>query len=311
MPAIITHHLFGEDIVAELPAGLIDGEEELLAFLLGNQGPDPLYVRFLTLPSRAAAIRQVAAAIQGSRVTRAFLAVRDGVSHLPASDERVGRAFALGLLGHYALDRAAHPFVISQQRAICGLEDSLGRARAEVHAVIESDIDTWILWEKRRATVQERPAVDYLMRTDKIERVGGALFSQVALSVYGMPLSAGEYTACLRDYELLYRLIDPAGSPRTRTVAILERTVRRHSLAEAMAHYVRRSDDCPAANLDCLPWQHPFTGEVRHESFADLFDEARLAYPTLAEAFVRGDERNLRELAATLNYEGRPETDPA
>ena len=45
MPALITHHLFGEDVLPELPAGLVEGEEEVLAFLLGNQGPDPLFAR--------------------------------------------------------------------------------------------------------------------------------------------------------------------------------------------------------------------------------------------------------------------------
>ncbi|WP_417571973.1 hypothetical protein [Paratractidigestivibacter faecalis] len=39
MPAIITHHIFGEDVLRTLPAGMVEGEEEVLAFLLGNQGP--------------------------------------------------------------------------------------------------------------------------------------------------------------------------------------------------------------------------------------------------------------------------------
>ena len=309
MPAIITHHIFGEDIAPSLPAGLLAGEEELLAFLLGNQGPDPLLARFSTLPSRAALCHRLGAQIQGGRVTRALMALRDGVGHLPQTDMRAGRAFALGLLGHYALDRAAHPFVVSQQRAICAADPDLEDAAAEVHAVIESDVDSWILWEKRGATVEERPAAANLMRTERIERVGGALLSQVALAVFGTPVGPREYAACVRDYERLYRLIDPAGSARTRAVGLVERMVYGRSRAEASAHYVRRGNECPAANLDCRPWRDPFDGHVRHESFADLFDEARLAYPALAEAFVRGDEAELRSLVAGRNFAGRPGTD--
>jgi hypothetical protein len=44
---------------------------------------------------------------------------------------------------------------------------------------------------------------------------------------------------------------------------------------------------------------------VRHDSFADLFEEARLAYPALAETLVRGDEGRLRQLVGGLDYEGR------
>lgn len=309
MPALITHHIFGEDLAQGLPAGLLEGEEELLAFLLANQGPDPLFARFSTLPARARACRRLADEVQASRATRAFLALRDGVSHLPSPDERVGRAFALGLLGHYALDRAAHPFVIAQQRALADADESLAPAAREVHALIESDLDTWILWEKRHATVLERPAAANLMRTARIERVGGALFSQMGLSVFGIAVGAGEYGAAVRDYERICRLIDPAGNRRVRALGTVERLARRRSLAEAASHYVRRSDECPAANLERRAWAHPFTGEVRHDSFADLFDEARLAYPVLAEAFVRDRKDELRELVGGLNYEGRPGTD--
>lgn len=80
-------------------------------------------------------------------------------------------------------------------------------------------------------------------------------------------------------------------------------------MARASAHYVRRSDECPAANLTCRAWTNPFTDEVRTASVADLFDEARLAYPALAEAFVRGDEARLRELVGGLDFAGRSGTD--
>lgn len=309
MPALITHHFFGEDILSELPDGLVEGEEELLAFLLGNQGPDPLFARFSTLPSRAVACRRLAHQIQAGNVTRALLALRDGVSRLPRSDERVGRAFALGLLGHYALDRAAHPFIIAQQRALCDVDRSLAGLEREVHAIIESDIDTWILWEKRHATIEERPAATNLMRTERTERVAGALLSQVALAVYGTAIDPREYACAVRDYDLFYRVIEPAGTARARVAGIVERALRGSSLTAASAHLVLRTDECPAANLERHAWAHPFTGEVRTDSFADLFDEARLCYPELAEAFSRGREARLRELVGGLDFAGRPDTD--
>lgn len=309
MPALITHHIFGEDILSELPDGLVEGEEELIAFLLGNQGPDPLAARFSTLPSRAATCRGLGRKIQSGPVARVLFALRDGVGRLPRPDERVGRAFALGIVGHYALDRAAHPFVIAQQRALCDVEPTLAGLEGEVHAVIEGDVDSWILWEKRHATINERPSATNLMRTARTERVAGALLSQVALGVFGVEIDAREYAAAVRDYELVYRLIEPAGTLRARGAAMAERALRGTRLTTACTHYVRRSDECPAANLERRAWAHPFTGEVRTDSFADLFDEARLAYPAIAEAFVRGDEARLRELVGGLDFAGRPGTD--
>lgn len=304
MPAIITHHIFGEDIACVLPAGMVEGEEELLAFLLGNQGPDPLFARFRTAPARAARCRSLAHELHHADATPTLRALRDGVSHLPAPDARVGRAWALGFLGHFALDRTAHPFVIAEQRALCSAGTGLEHAAREVHAVIESDIDTWTLWEKRRATVEESPVADNLMRTARVERVGGALLSQVALATQGTSLGAREYGAAVRDYELICQVIEPAGTRRVRAIGRVERVLRGCSAAEAHAHYARRTDDCPAANLAKHGWRDPFDGVVRTESFADLFDEARLRYPALAEAFARGDEGALAALVDGRNFQG-------
>lgn len=301
MPAIICHHIFGEDAAAMLPEGMIDGEEELLAFLLGNQGPDPLFARLSTLPGAAAADHRLAHQMHDERCGQALMAFRDGVQHLPVADERIGRAFVLGLLAHYRLDSVAHPFVFSQQEALAAASPALAGAQEDLHAVIESDIDSWILWEKRRATVLERPAHMNLMRTERICRVAGALFSQVAFSVYGRTMGAEEYGACVADYELEYRMLDPAGSPTARAAGALERIVKPHSFAQAMAHRVVRSCECAAANLDRRGWSDPTDGCVRHESFADLFEEALAGYPELAEAFVRGN------IEFSLNYNGVPE----
>ena len=71
MPAIICHHIFGEDAAATLPEGMVVGEEELLAFLLGNEGPDPFFVRFSTIPARVAACRHRAHDMHASHVTKA------------------------------------------------------------------------------------------------------------------------------------------------------------------------------------------------------------------------------------------------
>lgn len=309
MPALIAHHIFGEDAFSSLPEGIVSGEEELLAYLLGNQGPDPFFMRFTAGPTANRVCRKLAHDFQSSQATRAFLSVRSSVGRLPEEDKRVGRAFALGLVGHYVLDRTVHPFVYAQQAALIAADPSLADSAREIHAVIESDIDTWTLWEERHSTVVERPTDANLMRTDRIDRVAGALFSQVAFSVYGLNMGAEQYGGAVGDYEFICRLVDPAAAAHSRVAGGLERLVRGRSMAEAMGHYVLRSRECPAANLECHAWESPFTHETSHESFPDLYDRARADYPALAEAVVRGDGARLAELVGGLNYEGRPNSD--
>ena len=84
-----------------------------------------------------------------SRMSRQFSCLRDGVSHLLPRDANLGRAFALGLLSHYVLDRNAHPFVYEQQFGIVESDSELEDSSSQVHAVIESDLDVLMLQLKR------------------------------------------------------------------------------------------------------------------------------------------------------------------
>ena len=56
------------------------------------------------------------------------------------------------------------------------------------------------------------------------------------------------------------------------------------------------------------PWKNPFTGEVRTESFLDLFDEARGKAGALLDAFDAAgfDEAAAHALTGDLDFSGEP-----
>lgn len=305
MPAIITHHLFGEQSATLLPEGMVSSEEELLAFLLGNQGPDPFFFRFFGTPKQIKNSMALAHKMHEQQMYKAFSALRDGVSHLPVRDAEVGRAFALGVLSHYALDRAAHPFIFAQEHAIIGANAELRGSGSEVHAVIESEIDCWMLWQKRHSTVLECPPASELVYTDRILQVAGALMSQVAWSVFGLELTPEAYGSSVKCMEALYKIIEPAGSLRANATGDLERLVRSHSQLQALSHEVTKSETSPAINLEHYDWVSPFTGQHSTESFLDCFDKAAEGWPALALAFTHGGDE-LKSAIAGLNYSGAP-----
>ena len=158
MPALITHHLFGEKCVSELPDSIIEDQEQLLAFLLGNQGPDPFFFRFRGLPQDLSACHELAKRMHCERVALAFNSLRDSVGRLPLPDQKVGRAFALGMLGHYTLDRTTHPFIFAEQIEIIAQSNGeLDGLDSQVHAIIEGRLDSWLLWRERHSTVLDCP----------------------------------------------------------------------------------------------------------------------------------------------------------
>ncbi len=305
MPAVITHHIFGEDAAALLPAGILEGQEDLLAFLLGNQGTDPFWARTLATPRNARSCHQFATMLHSKHMTKVFSALHKTVSHLREQDMSVGRAFALGMGAHYVLDSIAHPLIYAQQEGIIAADPSLEPARGEIHAIIESDIDSWLLWEKRGKTVLDVPCSHVLASTDHINRVAGSMLSQVAWEVFDLNVGAAEYGLAIRDYRMLYRLIDPPVNRLQCLLPKIERMSRTHSRLQALSHRVLTSDDCPLANLEHHLWRNPDSNEASRASFADLFHDALLAWPEFSLRIAQGDPRRLGAMIADVDYNGR------
>lgn len=302
MPALITHHLFGEESESRLPAGIVSTEEERCAFLIANQGPDPFFFRVRTPGFKAS--NALGHRMHAGRISRQFHALREGVGHLPERDADLGRAFALGMLSHYVLDRNAHPFVYAQQWGIQGADPDLARAGSQVHAVIESDLDVLMLQRKRSgATCADYPPADELVTTERIDRVAGALTSYVARSVYGLEVGPAEYGGAVADMKLAYRIIEPAGSLRIRVLGALEGLAHDYSLISSLAHRVTVEAPAAAANLARRTWTDPFDGRESQESFPEIFDRALDDYERASALFVRSED--MTPVTQRKNYSGR------
>lgn len=302
MPALITHHLFGEESIDRLPQGVITSDEERIAFILGNQGPDPFFFHILT--PRVSDCTLLAQVMHRSRMSRQFACLRDGVSRLLPRDASLGRAFALGLLSHYVLDRNAHPFVYEQQFGIVESDSELEDSSSQVHAVIESDLDVLMLQLKRAgATVDDYPPAGEIVTTDRINRVAGVLMSYVAGRVYGIDIPAGEYGAAVANMQRLYRAIEPAGSVKTRAISLVEGLVHDYSLLDGLAHRVTTELPERTGNLGYLTWKNPFTDEVSNESFPEVFDRALVDYECTVARFI--ETGDMDAVTSHVNYSGR------
>lgn len=303
MPALITHHLFGEESIDRLPAGIIGTDEERTAFLLANQGPDPFFFRVRT--PRVSACMGLARAMHRCRVSRQFDTLRAGVTHLAKHDAHIGRAFVLGLLSHYMLDRNAHPFVYAQQWGVQDVDETLRDAGNQIHAIIESDLDVLMLQLKRDgATTADYPPESELVTTARINKVAGALMSFTGLAVYDIEVSAAEYGGAVADMKFAYSLIEPAGAPLSQLLGKVEGQIRGNSILAALAHRVTTVPPVRSGNLEHRLWVNPFTHDPSTESFPELFDRALDDYAQVAERFIEGEP--LEGITQRLNYSGRP-----
>lgn len=306
MPAIITHHLFGSTVHARLGDDAFPTNDQLSAFLLGNQGPDPLF--FSTVSRQLITAKKLGTAMHHRCVARSMDAMREFARTLTGDARDVADAYVKGFVCHYVLDSQVHPFVYAWQDALtsAGVEGLGPDAGSFVHAQIEADIDAALLDRMLGETIASWRVHDHILIADNdVLDTVDKLYRYAAAGVYGVVLRPGTFARATKDYRTTVALLhSPTGRVRS-LFGRIERVVHPHSVVQALSH---RTDVGPHSEWDNdehRAWTNPFTGEVSTASFDELFERAQ---DTALEDIALADEAApSAAICHGVNFLGEPE----
>lgn len=314
MPAILTHHLFGIEVHDELQQLVGSTARARDAFLLGNQGPDPLLC-LKALPS-SVAYKDIGTTMHVSRPAELLGAVhRHLMTDGSERESQDSRAFALGFLCHYLLDSIAHPLVYAQQNAICeagvpGLPPE--RGGRIVHALIETELDEYMLDAKLGTTVATfQPHVEALRcETRGLQAISSGL-GRAACDVYGLAIPSPAFAGSVRLYRSAQFLVDTSRNRPELPPKLAQLAGGGYYHFRAFAHSVKLKGRTAFANADHVPWAHPFApGAVVSESFDELyglaFEKALEWLPAYAQPGF--DASACEALVSGINFYGEPVT---
>jgi len=305
VPALIAHHIFGQDVLAAMGSELGLSEESREAFLLGCQGPDPF---FYTVFSRKLIQRhRFGSSLHKERVAASLDCLRKAARVFPESRHQAMESYVRGWLCHFTLDSMAHPLIFWYEQSITGAGvPGLGlEAKREVHAQVEADLDCMMLFSRSGQTIRSfRPVSEILHASDRLLDWIGVMYRRVSDEVYGHRLSAAAFKRGVRDMRSSYRLIySPYGAKRV-ILGRIERLFRPHSFIQAYSHRLLATTTCDYDNHEHLLWTNPFTGEKSTASFMDLYNEAI----ALSQQRMRwyAEAVASKQLVGSLNFDGRP-----
>lgn len=312
MPAIMTHDFFGRDAL-EMASQLTDLSQQDLreAFLLGNQGPDPLFY-LLADPTVDASMR-MGAIMHHARPAALLTNLHDALTMLTQSERARGQAYAAGFLCHYLLDSSEHPLVYAQQYAICdaGIEKLDRSDGSLVHAEIERDLDEMVLYTKRHETIQTwRPYREVLGGSDELLATIDKLYFYMNLWTYNRTLDTDVFTHAVHAFRRVQRLFWAPGFAKRRALGDVELLFShgRYSLYRAMAHRVRAEETSAFDNSEHRAWTNPFTHQESQASFWDLYESAQKRVSAAEEAFFQPSFalKDAVQLTGNLNFSGEP-----
>ena len=312
MPAIMTHDFFGLDAADAVSSQVnLISKDAHDAFMLGNQGPDPLF--YLPLDVFMKENNRVGNLMHHARPARLMLSLHDALSMLTKAERPVGEAYAAGFVCHYLLDSSIHPLVMANQLAICDAGvDGLDRSDGDiVHAEIERDLDEMVLYAKRNETIATyRPYRKILKGSDAMLAIVDKLYFYMNLWTYNRTLELDAYTKAVKCFRIVQRALWSPNGRLSGALGMLEQAVKgqRYSLLKAMSHRVRPSSESDFANRDHRVWVNPCTQEKSTESFWDLYEDAFERIFDAQELFFSRDFglSEARHLPGDLNFSGYP-----
>lgn len=244
MPYLLTHTYFGYEVQEALPAELRTKEEPM--YYLGCVGPDVFFFDRLPPTPFKPHQKEIGNRMHDMPAAELFSALLEHMSDATTP-------YIEGIICHYALDAATHPYIESQYRG-------LNHTRFEVSI----DMQTY----KEHKGVIKLPTMRQQGANIKLV---DELMCESAHDLFGEDIP-GAYTRSARKFLRIHRLTyDPSGTKR-RFLLPIEAVFKKRGVVSGflMTEDLEDADDC--RNLRRRRWAAPWQPRVlRDESFTDLF----------------------------------------
>ena len=276
MPDIITHYIFGLDTahnIKQSPLYKIIKENRDI-FLIGLQGPDPIYYHRLGLKDNKAAI----AARMHSEKTGDFLvsAICHAKKYDIASREfQECLSYLSGFLCHYILDGMAHPYIFYLGgRYIDGQPETY--KYKGLHKKIEIAIDSILCEEKFGIKASRFKIHKHILKNIPIPSSVIGLYDETLFLLYGINGGGKLFKEAYEDTRTYYKLtFDNIGTKKAfagLATPLLPKQISSYATTFSYFHCVK--PDVDYLNKNKHVWLHPVTGNVYTFSFHDILRNA-------------------------------------
>ena len=309
MPAVVTHNYFGTCAYSLIREQVGDSKDCLEAFLLGNQGPDPLF--YLVMDPSLSEWTPYGTHLHREKTDDVLVAFRRSFDIIPKSDLDVARAYALGFLCHYLLDREAHPLVYAQEYALTeqGIPGLDKEIREQVHQTIECQIDEVMLFRHMNMTLREFAPPRHLLKADHgVLKTISTMYLYVLLTVFNDIPPEKLYARSIQLWRAALRLLYSKRGYKRSLIVRAEQWMRSLSHFGALCMRAEPREESTFENNDHMVWIDPSTGQERTECFENLFEAALGKVVESAELFLSPnfDTDVAHEITHGIEFNGRP-----
>lgn len=271
MPSILTHQYFSTLIVEQVSKEFPYLQDHLPVVWLGAQGPDPFFF-FGRAPFKKRlgrdSIIQFGSLLHNQSPVDSLAPLIEHGWRGPHATEMT-KAYVIGALTHYALDRQCHPYVFYRS----GFDEHgalTGHYSAD-HAKLEVEIDLAMTIKEKLSSAIYQPKV-----TLQIDPVSLQTISQIYYQAFGKHVHPDTFQHAVNDMKATYQFLYH-GSWLNRLLVILLSGKRSLPFSLIHPHRIKQSVANQALNVSRKKWHHPVTGVPLTLTIPQLIDQSKEA----------------------------------
>ena len=301
MPSILTHQYFANQIIQQFKNKLTFLESNQALVWVGSQGPDPFFfygnAPFKRRLSRTT-INQFGSTLHNQKPEQSLWPlIQKGFLGSHADD--ITKAYVIGALTHYALDRTCHPYVFFRS----GFDEhgSLSGHYNADHARLEMEMDIGLVQKLKLSSQVYQPK-----HTLVVDPVSLQSISQLYFTCFPKQVSHHTYQDAVNDMRATYRFLYH-GSMFNRLLVVI--IAGRRSLPMSLIHPTNLKSVVTeqALNVTRKTWKHPITGKAQTDTVLQLIQQAQTYLEKLIASLIKGTltETELIAWCDEVDYDGK------
>ncbi len=304
MPAMVTHYLFALRVFSKLKkVGVTVADTDTA--MIGAQGPDIFFFHRVLPWQPGVSYTHEGSMLHKISPAKLFEGFRSVLNQETAQrDAMLG--YIEGMFCHYALDRAAHPFVYYWQEQLRKEQPRYGKNDNQYHFRIESALDTLLLRRETGRLMRDFKLVSLLPpERDDNYAVVGRLYQPLFGRLLGTPYSEAEHIAkAVGDMRQALWLMTDRTQMRQRVLHPLEKIAGQgHALTSLLRP--AQVGDWDYANEKHALWTNPFDEQyTSSDSFYDLYEWAACEAADMIVEFLDAlpDGKSMQEITQDRGF---------
>lgn len=317
MPNIITHKIFGEEVIKALQ--IEKDQSELLRiikgnlnlFYIGTNGPDFLFFHnakpWQVLGSHK--MNYIGSELHKGNVNRFYEGAIEAIrsqKHIEIKERMI--AYLFGHLCHWALDKSAHPYIFYRTGNCKGKS-------AYDHHRFESMMDTMMLRIYHETSVSAYPYYEICEYDEDMLQAIARIYVPSVKVALNKDIKVYDIRKSLDDWNGIHRLLFDPNHHKHKILHKMERSVSKQWMISGHIIMEKVDDTYDVLNEQHTRWYHPCDLRiVSNESFHDLFAKAiHVALDVLIETYNecnQDDSISIGELLKDQAYDSGMANDP-